>query len=242
MSDSLSGKTALVTAAGRGIGRAITEAFVRAGATVIATDRDVIALQGLSCRVEPLDVCDRDAIHTVMASVPRVDVLVNCAGYVHQGTLLDVKEEDWSRSFDLNVRSMFWSMQAAVPRMIQCGGGSIINIASVASSIKAVPQRFAYAATKAAVIGMTKAVAADFITQGIRANAICPGTIDTPSLRERIGGSVDARGALDKFIGRQPIGRLGRPEEIAQLAVYLASEAGAFSTGATFVIDGGMSL
>jgi 2-keto-3-deoxy-L-fuconate dehydrogenase len=242
MSDSLSGKTALVTAAGRGIGRAIADALVHAGATVIATARDVVALQGLRCRIEPLDVCDRDAIHTMVASVLRVDALVNCAGYVHQGTLLDVDAESWSRSFDLNVRSMFWTMQAAVPRMIQCGGKSIINIASVVSSIKAAPQRFVYAATKAAVIGMTKAVAADFITQGIRANAICPGTIDTPSLRERISGSVDAKNAREKFLARQPTGRLGRAEEIAQLAVYLASEAGAFSTGATFVIDGGMSL
>lgn len=242
MPDGLNGKIALITAAARGIGRAIAEAFIGAKASVIATDCDAVTLAGLPCRTERLDVCDRDAVHTLLSSEPRLDVLVNCAGYVHQGTLLDVDDQSWHRSFDLNVRSMFWTMQAAVPNMIRRGGGSIINIASVVSSVKAAPQRFAYAATKAAVIGMTRAVAVDFVAQGIRANAICPGTIDTPSLRERINGSPDPTRAFAAFLSRQPTGRLGRAEEIAQLAVYLASDAGAFATGATFVIDGGMSL
>jgi len=239
---SLSGKTAVITAAGQGIGRAIAEAFIEAGATVIATDRDAQALQGLDCRVEVLDVCDQGAIGAAFARLSRLDILVNCAGYVHQGSLLDVEESEWSRSFNVNVRSMFWTMRAGVPLMIQCGGGSIINIASVVSSIKAAPQRFAYATTKAAVIGMTKAVAIDFIKQGIRANAICPGTVDTPSLRERIGDSADAMRVREAFLARQPMGRFGRAEEVAQLAVYLASEAGSFTTGSAFVVDGGMSL
>jgi 2-keto-3-deoxy-L-fuconate dehydrogenase len=189
-----------------------------------------------------LDVCDQGAIGAAFARLSRLDILVNCAGYVHQGSLLDVEESEWSRSFNVNVRSMFWTMRAGVPLMIQCGGGSIINIASVVSSIKAAPQRFAYATTKAAVIGMTKAVAIDFIKQGIRANAICPGTVDTPSLRERIGDSADAMRVREAFLARQPMGRFGRAEEVAQLAVYLASEAGSFTTGSAFVVDGGMSL
>jgi 2-keto-3-deoxy-L-fuconate dehydrogenase len=242
MPDSLKGKVALITAAARGIGRAITEAFISADATVLATDCDAEALAGLSCRAARLDVRDRDAIHSLVSSESRIDVLVNCAGYVHHGTLLDVDDQAWWQSFDLNVRSMFLTMQAVVPKMRDYGGGSIINISSVVSTLKAAPQRFVYAATKAAVIGMTKAVATDFIGKGIRANAICPGTIDTPSLRERIRANSDPKQALASFLARQPCGRLGRVEEIAQLAVYLASDAGAFATGTTFVIDGGMSL
>jgi len=242
MTQSLSGKTAFVTAAGQGIGRAIAQAYIESGAIVVATDLEGELLQGLACRTETLDVRDQERIQFLLGSLPRLDILVNCAGYVHQGTVLDVADSEWTRSFDINVRSMFWSMKAAIPLMIRSGGGGIVNIASVVSSLKAAPQRFAYASSKAAVIGMTKAVAADFIKQGVRANAICPGTIDTPSLRDRISESEDASKARAAFLARQPMGRLGQAAEIAQLAVYLASDAGAFATGSTFVVDGGMSL
>lgn len=242
MRRSLDGKVALVTAAGQGIGRAIAEAFVEAGASVLATDIRLEGLTQLPCRTEQLDVCDARQVGAIIGLLPRLDVLVNCAGYVDNGTILEATDNEWCRSLDINVRSMFWTMRAAIPSMLRTGGGCIINIASVVSSIKGVPNRFIYGATKAAVIGMTKSVAADFSTKGIRATAICPGTIDTPSLRERMTSQQSGPPAAAALIARQPMGRLGRPAEIAQLAVYLASDFGSFATGAAFVVDGGMTI
>jgi 2-keto-3-deoxy-L-fuconate dehydrogenase len=234
----LTGKTALITAAGQGIGRAIAELFISEGAHVVATDRNPSALQGLACAQAPLDVCDQSAINDTIRSMAKLDILINCAGLVATGTILDTDDTAWDISHQVNLRSMFWTIKAALPRMLAQGGGSIVNIASVVSSLKAAPNRFAYATTKAGVIGLTKAVAIDFIGKGIRVNAICPGTIDTPSLHDRMT-SPEARSA---FIARQPIGRLGRVQEIAGIALYLASDAGSFATGSTFVVDGGMSL
>ncbi|PZA06077.1 MULTISPECIES: SDR family oxidoreductase [unclassified Meiothermus] len=247
MAGRLAGKTALITAAGQGIGRATAELFIREGARVVATDLHPGLLQGLPCRTERLDVTDRSAIFALIGALERLDVLVNVAGYVHHGTILECGEEDWDFSFDLNARSMFWTMQAAIPKMLERRGGAIVNLSSVASSLKGVPSRFVYSATKAAVIGMTKAVAADFVTQGIRCNAICPGTIDSPSWRERVAEQARRSGQSEEtvrqaFIARQPMGRVGRPEEVAQLALYLASDESAFTTGAVYVIDGGWSM
>ena len=245
----LADKTAFVTAAGQGIGRATALAFAAAGARVIATDIDAAKLQAIatdSIRTAGLDVLSADAIVQAARDAGPIDILFNCAGLVHQGTLLDAKQDEWALAFDLNVRSMFRTMQAFVPAMIARGGGVILNMASVASSLKGVPNRFIYSATKAAVIGMTRSVAADFIKQGIRCNCLCPGTVLTPSLEERIAenaaqaGSVQA--ARQAFVDRQPMGRLGAPEEIAQLAVYLASDAAQFITGQAVVIDGGLTL
>ncbi len=245
----LADKTAFVTAAGQGIGRATALAFAAAGARVIATDIDAAKLQAIatdSIRTGGLDVLSADAIMQAARDAGPIDILFNCAGLVHQGTLLDAKQDEWALAFDLNVRSMFHTMQAFVPAMIARGGGVILNMASVASSLKGVPNRFIYSATKAAVIGMTRSVAADFIKQGIRCNCLCPGTVLTPSLEERIAenaaqaGSVQA--ARQAFVDRQPMGRLGAPEEIAQLAVYLASDAAQFITGQAVVIDGGLTL
>ena len=241
----LAGKTALVTAAAQGIGRATAEAFAREGAKVVATDVNDKALAALPAAIQKrrLDVTDAAAIEALARELGAVDVLFNCAGYVHQGTILDCTEKDWDFSFALNVRSMYLVIRAFLPAMLASGrGGSIINMSSVVSSIKGAPNRFAYGATKAAIIGLTKSVAADYIKQGIRCNAICPGTVATPSLDQRIaalGGGAEVREA---FVGRQPLGRLGRPEEIASLAVYLASDESAFTTGATHVIDGGFAL
>ena len=237
----LEGKIALVTAAGQGIGRATAEAFAREGATVIATDLKTELLEGFPGRVAKLNALEKSEITGMIASLERIDVLFNCAGFVHHGTILDATDEQWEFAFNLNVRSMFWAMQAAIPKMIAQGGGSIINVSSVASSIKGAPNRFVYGATKAAVIGMTKAVAADFTTQGIRVNAICPGTIHTPSLEDRIRAQGDLEKAMAGFMARQPIGRFGTPAEVANLAVYLASDESAFTTGTTHVIDGGWS-
>jgi 2-keto-3-deoxy-L-fuconate dehydrogenase len=249
MSDQLANKTAFVTAAGQGIGRATALAFAAAGARVIATDIDMAKVQAIasdSIRTARLDVLDADAIGKAARDAGPIDILFNCAGLVHQGTLLDAREDEWTLAFDLNVRSMFRTMQAFLPGMIANGGGVILNMASVASSLKGLPNRFIYSATKAAVIGMTKSVATDFIKQGIRCNCVCPGTVLTPSLQERIAenagqaGSVEA--ARQAFVDRQPMGRLGAPEEIAQLAVYLASDAAQFITGQAVVIDGGLTL
>jgi 2-keto-3-deoxy-L-fuconate dehydrogenase len=242
----LKGKIALVTAAGQGIGRATAEAFAKEGATVIATDLKPELLEGFPGRVEKLNALEKSEIVGLINSLERVDVLFNCAGFVHHGTILDATDEQWDFAFNLNVRSMFWAMQAVIPKMIAqyengLGTGSIINISSVASSIKGAPNRFVYGATKAAVIGMTKAVAADFTAQGIRVNAICPGTIHTPSLEDRIRAQGDLRTAMAGFMARQPIGRFGTPQEVANLAVYLASDESGFTTGSTHVIDGGWS-
>ena len=241
----LQGKRALVTAAGAGIGRAVAEAFAREGAEVIAADLDAAALASLTgMQTLQLDVTDADAIHALPAQLGALDVLFNGAGYVHDGTILDCDEDAWRFSFDLNVTAMYRLIRAFLPGMLERGGGSIINTSSVASSIKGVPNRFAYGASKAAVIGMTKAIAADFVARGIRCNAICPGTVDSPSLRQRMATMAAARGttfdeAHASFIARQPSGRLGKPEEIAALAVYLASDESTFTTGTTHVIDGG---
>ncbi len=249
MTATLAGKTAFVTAAGQGIGRATALAFAAAGARVIATDVDEAKLAGLSCdtiRTDALNVLDAAAIARAAETAGAVDILFNCAGYVHQGTLLDATEDEWSFGFDLNCRSMFRTMRAFLPGMLDRGHGVILNMASVASSLKGVPSRFVYSATKAAVIGMTKSVAADYVTRGIRANCLCPGTVQTPSLDQRIAANAGAAGSLDAarsaFVARQPMGRLGSPEEIAALAVYLASDAAQFIIGQSVVIDGGLTL
>lgn len=241
MTGRLNGKRALVTAAGAGIGRAVALAFAAEGALVAATDVDEAALTQLSApglSTARLDVTDVVAVADV-AGGWEADILVNAAGWVHHGTVLDCDDDAWDRSFALNVTAMHRTIRAVLPGMLARGGGSIINIASVASSIKGVPNRYAYGATKAAVIGLTKAVAADFVGRGVRCNAVCPGTVDTPSLAMRMRATGDEAAARAAFIARQPMGRLGRAEEIAALAVYLASDEAAFTTGQTHVIDGG---
>jgi 2-keto-3-deoxy-L-fuconate dehydrogenase len=246
----LAGKTAFLTAAGQGIGRATVEAFVREGANVIASDIDAGLLAALAqevgCATRVLDVTDAAAIAAIAQAVGAIDILFNGAGFVHSGTVLDCTEQEWAFGFDLNVRSQYRLIKAFLPAMLQQGRGSIINMASVASSIKGAPNRFVYGATKAAVIGLTKAVAADFVAKGIRCNAICPGTVESPSLRDRIAAGARASGQTlaqveASYVARQPMGRLGRAEEIAALAVYLGSDDSAFTTGTTQVIDGGWS-
>lgn len=250
MTGRLQGKTALLTAAGQGIGRATAEAFVREGAAVIATDINQAQLDALKeqtgCAIRRLDVTDGEAITALVGEIGDVDILFNCAGFVDGGTILDCDDAAWERSFEINARSMYRLMRAVLPGMLARGGGSIVNMASVASSVKGAPNRFIYGTTKAAVVGMTKAVAADFVTRGIRCNAICPGTIESPSLQERIAAQAAATGASiadvqAAFVARQPMGRVGRAAEIAALAVYLASDEAAFTTGMTHVIDGGWS-
>lgn len=250
MTQRLAGKTALITAAGQGIGRATAEAFAREGARVIAADINDAPLAGLSrlpgLTALQLDVTDARAISAAAASVGGIDVLFNGAGYVHAGTILDCDEAAWDFSLNLNVRSMYRMIRAFLPGMLERGGGSIINMASVAGSIKGAPGRFVYGTTKAAVIGLTKSIAADFITQGIRCNAICPGTVESPSLRQRIEAQAKAGGQTlaqveAAYVARQPMGRIGRSEEIAALAVYLASDESAFTTGTAQIIDGGWS-
>lgn len=247
----LEGKTAVVTAAAQGIGRASAIAFAREGATVIATDINESKLKELgslpNIRTRRLDVLDADAIKAFAKEAGAIDVLFNCAGFVHHGTILETEEKDWDFSFDLNVRAMYRMVKAFLPAMIASGrGGSIVNMSSACSSVKGAPNRFVYGTTKAAVIGMTKSLAADFIRQGIRANAICPGTIQTPSLDERIASQAALAGGLEQarsgFVARQPLGRLGTPEEIAALAVYLASDESAFTTGTIHIIDGGWTV
>lgn len=236
----LAGKTALVTAAAQGIGRATVEAFVREGASVIAADIRTEALEGLDgVTVRQLDVTDREAVKAIAEEFPTIDVLYNCAGFVHAGTILDCDEDAWDFSNALNVTAQYRMIRAFLPRMIENGGASIINMSSVCSSIKAVPNRFAYGATKAAVIGLTKSVASDFVTKGIRCNAICPGTVETPSLLQRLRDTGDFDKAYAEFTARQAMGRFGRVEELAALAVYLASDESAFTTGTINVIDGG---
>ena len=240
----LNGKTALITAAGQGIGRASALAMAREGAKVIATDINETALadlaaQGIETRV--LNVRDPAAITAIAADLGRVDVLFNCAGFVANGTILDCDEDQWSFSFDLNVTAMYRMCRAFLPAMIDGGGGSIINMASVVSSTIAAPNRFVYGSTKAAVIGMTKGIAADFITKGIRCNAVCPGTVDTPSLQDRMAATGDYETGRKSFLARQPSGKLAQAEDIAALVVFLASDESAFVTGTANVIDGGWS-
>lgn len=250
MTQRLLGKKALVTAASQGIGRAAAEAFAREGAQVIATDIDDAALAELArvpgCTTRRLDVTDARAVQTLFAEVGALQVLFNAAGHVHHGTILDCDDAAFEFSLNLNLRAMYRVTRAALPAMLEHGGGSIINVASVVGSIKGAPNRFVYGTTKAAVIGLTKAIAADFVTRGIRCNAICPGTVETPSLRERIRAQASAGGqSIDEvraaFVARQPIGRLGQADEIAALAVYLASDESTFTTGTAQVIDGGWS-
>lgn len=246
MGGRLEGKKALITAAAQGIGRASALAFAREGAQVVATDvnearlRELAGTPGIAIR--RLDVTDKAAIEACAAEVGAVDVLFNCAGYVDGGTILECDDKAWDFSNDLNVRAMFWMTRAFLPAMIANGGGSVVNMSSVASSVKGVVNRFVYGTTKAAVIGMTKSVAADFIKQNIRCNAICPGTVQTPSLDDRINSAADPVEARKAFIARQPLGRLGSAEEIAALALYLASDESAYTTGAIHVIDGGLTL
>lgn len=246
---SLTGETAFVTAAGQGIGRATVQAFAAAGARVIATDVNTAKLQGLASdqvRTMGLNVLDAAAIIAAAQESGPVDILFNCAGVVHQGALTEASEDDWSFAFDLNCRSMFRTMQAFLPAMLAQGRGSILNMASVASSLKGVPNRFIYSASKAAVIGMTRSVATDYVSKGIRCNCLCPGTVETPSLDERIAANAAAAGSIDAaraaFVARQPMGRLGTPQEIAALAVYLSGDDAQFITGQAIVIDGGLTL
>jgi len=250
MTDRLKGKTAFVTAAGQGIGRATAEAFVREGARVIATDINEGLLadlaQATGCTTQRLDVTDANAVLAAAKDAGPVNILFNGAGYVHAGTILDCDEKAFEFSFNLNVRAMYRMTRAFLPAMLEHGGGSIINVASVAGSIKGAPNRFVYGATKAAVIGMTKAIAADFITRGIRCNAICPGTVESPSLRDRMAALAQSTDQTIEqaeawFVARQPMGRVGKTSEIAALAVYLASDESGFTTGTAQIIDGGWS-
>jgi 2-keto-3-deoxy-L-fuconate dehydrogenase len=247
MSKRLEGKKVLATAAGQGIGRAVALAFSREGAEVLATDINESMLQRLQqeeprLRIATLDVCDVQAIDRLASEEGEINVLFNCAGYVHHGTILDCTAEEWRRSIELNVTSTYQVTRAFLPAMLAAGGGSIVNVASVASSVTGVPNRFAYGAAKAAVIGLTKAIAADYVGKGIRANAICPGTVQSPSLEERIRAQGDYDQTRKAFVARQPMGRIGTPEEIASLAVYLASDESSFTTGAIHVIDGGWCI
>ena len=243
MPQPLAGKVALVTAAAQGIGRATAERFAEAGARVVATDINADLLAGLQgCDSRLLDVTDAAAVAALAKELGAVDALFNCAGFVHHGTVLECGEDAWDFSFNLNAKAMYRTIRAFLPAMLAAGGASIINMASVASSLKGVSNRFAYGASKAAVIGLTKAVAADFVAQGIRCNAICPGTVDTPSLQERLRATGDYEQALKDFTARQPLGRLGTAAEIAELALYLASDASAYTTGQCHVIDGGWSI
>ncbi|MBL1437732.1 MAG: SDR family oxidoreductase [Rhodobacteraceae bacterium] len=239
----LAGKTALITAAGQGIGRATAEMFAAEGAKVFATDINDQALQELAkidgITARHLDVMNGDAIKAIMTETGPLDVLFNCAGFVDGGSILECDEDAWDFSFNLNVKAMYRLIRASLPAMLENGGGSIINMSSVASSIKGVPNRFVYCSSKAAVIGMTKAIAADFVTKGIRCNAICPGTVDSPSLHERLKATGNYETALKDFVARQPMGRVGSAEEIAALALYLASDESSFTTGQTHAIDGG---
>jgi 2-keto-3-deoxy-L-fuconate dehydrogenase len=240
MSGRLAGKVAIVTAAGQGIGRAAAELFATEGARVHAVDKDEAALAALDgCEAHGADLTDAAAIGALPERTGAADILFNCAGFVHSGTILDCDEDAWAFANALNVTAMYRMIRAFLPAMIERGGGSIVNMSSIASAVKGIPNRFAYGATKAAVIGLTKSVAADFVGAGIRCNAICPGTVDTPSLQQRLRDSGDYQAARDAFIARQPMGRLGRPEEIAALALHLAGDESAFTTGAIHIIDGG---
>ena len=246
MSERLAGKRAAITGAGQGIGCATALAFATEGASVWATDINDAALASLAAKqpsiaTRHLDVTAGDEIQALADELGAVDILFNCAGLVHEGTILDCDEVDWARSFDINVTAMYRLVRAFLPAMIEAGGASIVNVSSVASNVKGVPNRFAYSASKAAVIGLTKAIAVDFVKQGVRCNAICPGTVHTPSWEARAANAPDPEQARKDFIARQPMGRLGTAEEVAALAVYLAADESAFTTGAVHVIDGAMS-
>jgi 2-keto-3-deoxy-L-fuconate dehydrogenase len=242
----LKNKTALVTAAGQGIGRASALALAAEGAQVWATDVNASLLktyEGVErVRAVQLDVLDKASITRVIGEMPAIDVLFNCAGYVHNGSIQQATDEEWNFALNLNVRAQFWSIQAALPKMLAQGGGSIINMASVCSSIKGLPNRFIYGTTKAAVIGLTKSVAADYVADGIRCNAICPGTVDTPSLQDRINANTDPVAARKAFVARQPMGRLAQAHEIAPLVVFLASDESVFVTGQAYAADGGITI
>ena len=242
----LQGKTALVTAAGQGIGRASVLAMAAQGAQVLATDVNAKLLEAYAgvanVRTALLDVLDKAAILALVTGMPRIDVLFNCAGVVHNGSILQATDDDWNFAFNLNVRSQYWMIQAVLPAMLAAGGGSIINMASVCGSVKGLPNRFIYGASKAAVVGLTKAVAADFVGKGIRCNAIAPGTVDTPSLGERINSYADPVQARKDFVARQPMGRLAQAGEIAPIVVYLASDESVFASGQVFAIDGGITI
>ena len=243
----LKGKVALTTAAAAGIGRAAAEAFAAEGARVIATDIDLAGLEGLDAERRRLDVRSSEAVAELAREIGPVDILFNCAGFVHHGSVLECSDADWDFSFDLNVKSMHRTIRAFLPGMLEKGGGSIVNIASGASSVRGIANRYVYGASKAAVIGLTKAVAADFIRRGVRCNAICPGTVESPSLDQRIAtlsaqSNQPVETVRKAFVDRQPMGRLGKPEEIAMLAVYLASDESAFTTGQIHLADGGFAL
>jgi 2-keto-3-deoxy-L-fuconate dehydrogenase len=246
MAKRVEGKQVLVTAAGQGIGKASVIDLAAEGAQVLATDRDeglLAAYRGVPGVVTArLDVLDDAAVKQTVQGMERIDVLFNCAGYVHQGDIFATTDADWDFSFNLNVRAMWQTMAVALPRMLGAGGGSIINMASVCSSMKGLPNRFLYGATKAAVIGMTKSVAADFVARGIRCNCVCPGTVDTPSLQERIKAHGDPEEGRRMFLARQPTGKLATPEEIAPIVVYLASDESRFATGQAFAVDGGITI
>ena len=246
MSQRLKGKTALITAAGQGIGKAAALAMAREGATVWATDVNpslLAAYQGVpGVHTATLDVLDKAAIARQVAALPVIDVLFNCAGFVHNGTVLEATDADWDFAFNLNARAQFWMIQAVLPGMLAQGGGSIINMASVCSSVRGLPNRFIYGASKAAVIGLTKSVAADYVARGIRCNAICPGTVDTPSLHDRINAQPDPVEARKNFIARQPMGRLAQAHEIAPIVLFLASDESQFATGNAYMVDGGMTI
>lgn len=244
MAGRLEGKKTLVTAAAQGIGRATVEGFAREGAEVIATDINMDALGPLAnlpgVSLRKLDVLDGEAVKAAAAEIGALDALFNCAGFVHHGTVLDTSDEDWDFSFDLNVKAMFRMCRAFLPGMLEHGGGSIINMSSVSSSLKGIPNRCVYGASKAAVLGLTKSISADYLGQGIRCNAVCPGTVQSPSLDNRINAFDDPEQARKDFIARQPLGRLGTAEEIAAMVLYLASDESAYTTGQFFVVDGGI--
>jgi 2-keto-3-deoxy-L-fuconate dehydrogenase len=246
MAGRLAGKRALLTAAGAGIGRATALLFAREGAHVIATDIDLSKLRDLPdqgiAEIYGLDVRSTVAVAAVAESVGPVDILFNCAGFVHHGTILECSEQDWDFCFDLNVKSMHRTIRAFLPGMLEQGHGTIVNVASAASTVRGIPNRYAYGTTKAAVIGLTKSVAADFVTKGIRCNSVCPGTVDSPSLQQRLKDTGDYEAARKAFTARQPMGRIGTAEEIASIVLWLASDDSQYATGQNFILDGGITI